>query len=76
MERQRFEDREHRKVVERLLRVWDANAHLRLGQVIARATDGVLLEYVLDAELLDLIEKGVTKTERRQLRREFPLNTV
>lgn len=77
MDRERIAaDTERRKVVERLLCVWAANPHLRLGQLLERATQGVLLEYVLDEELLGLIEQGLSKRERRRLEREYPLNAA
>jgi hypothetical protein len=69
-------EQQRRKVVERLLCAWEANSHLRLGQLLGRATTGVLLEYVLDEELLGLVEQGLTRSERRRLAREYPLNTA
>lgn len=68
-------EQERRKVVERLLCVWEASPHLRLGQLLVRATEGVLLEYVLDEELLGLVEQVLPKAERKRLAREYPLNT-
>lgn len=64
----------HRKVtLERLLRVWNANPHLRLGQLLHRSVNGVHIEYALDDELLGLVEECLTKSERRELNRELPL---
>lgn len=59
----------HREAVERLLRAWDASPHLRLGQLLSRATGEVLYEYVLDEELLGLLESGMP---RQKVVREFP----
>ncbi|MFQ5339941.1 MAG: hypothetical protein ACE5F6_00185 [Anaerolineae bacterium] len=67
-------EQERRKVVERLLCAWKVNPHLRLGQLLVRATEGVLLEYVLDEELLGLVERGLPRAERKRLAREYPLN--
>jgi hypothetical protein len=66
-------DQERRKVVERLLRAWRANPHLRLGQLLSRTVAGVKLEYVFDDELLGLLEANMPKSERQQLARDFPL---
>ena len=68
-----LEDAERRKVIERLLRVWSATPHLRLGQLLGCAIVNVQLEYVFDDELMHLIEERLPKTERRRLDREFPL---
>lgn len=71
-----MEDAERRRVVERLLRAWCASPHLRLGQLLARATVGVRLEYVFDDELLGLVEVGLSKAQKRQLARDFPVKTA
>lgn len=64
-----------RRTVERLLRVWEANPQLHLGQLLSRATRDVKLEYVFDDELLTLLEASLNRTERRQLDVDFPLHT-
>lgn len=62
-----------RTILEHVFRVWQTHPHLRLGQVIARATAEVNLEYVYDEELLALLEAGLNKTQKRQLDADFPL---
>jgi hypothetical protein len=69
-------EKHRREVVERLLRAWDASPHLRLGQLLTRAMGEVLYEYVLDEELLGLLEGGMPKAERRKAAREFSSDTV
>jgi hypothetical protein len=61
---------QHRKVLERLLLVWNANPHLRLGQLLHRSVNGVHIEYALDDELLGLVEACLPKVPWRAQPRE------
>lgn len=45
-----------RETMERLLRVWEANPELRLGQLFDRAMSGVKVGYLFDDELVKLLE--------------------
>lgn len=45
-----------REIVERLLRVWEANPRLRFGQLFYSATHGVRVDYLFDDELVRLLE--------------------
>jgi hypothetical protein len=47
--------------MERLLRVWEANPHLRLGQLLRHATYGVDISYLFDEELAELLEQHLPK---------------
>lgn len=64
-----------RRVLERLLRVWDEHPGMSLGQLIRGTTTGVLVEYLFDDELIGLMELSVSKHVRRTSARELPLTT-
>lgn len=53
-----------REVMERLLRVWEANPHLRLGQLLSNATIDVDVFYLFDDEFVKLIELYLPKKQR------------
>ena len=53
-----------RETVERLLRVWEANPHLRLGQLLRSATHGVHVAYLYDDEFVELLEQYLPKKLR------------
>ncbi len=55
-----------REVMERLLRVWEANPHLRFGQLFQNATSGVKVEYLFDDELASLVELYLPKSKKRR----------
>jgi hypothetical protein len=45
-----------REAMDRLLRVWEANPKLRLGQLLENATHDVSISYLFDDELVGLLE--------------------
>ncbi len=53
-----------REVLERLLRVWEANPHLRFGQLFQSATKGVPVDYLFDDELVRLVELYLPRKRR------------
>jgi hypothetical protein len=53
------------EVMERLLRVWEANPHLRLGQLMHNATIDVDVFYLFDDEFVALIELYLPKGQRK-----------
>jgi hypothetical protein len=53
-----------REVVERVLRVWEANPKLRLGQLLHNATHGVDIFYLYDDEFSKLLELYLPKSKR------------
>ena len=53
-----------REMMERLLRVWEANPHLRFGQLFQNATSGVRVEYLFDDELASLVELYLPKSRK------------
>ena len=60
------------EVMERLLRVWEANPHLRLGQLLSNATIDVDVFYLFDDEFVKLIELYLPKKQRGRRRSHAP----
>ena len=55
-----------RETMERLLRVWEANPHLRFGQLFRNATSGVMVDYLFDDELVRLMELYLPRNKKRR----------
>lgn len=56
-----------REVLERLHAVWEANPHLRLGQLLHQAIDGAPIDYLFDDELIQLIEEYLPRRKTRRV---------
>jgi hypothetical protein len=57
-----------REAMERLLKVWEANPHLRLGQLLSNATTDVKIFYMYDDEFVQLLELYLPKKRERKKR--------
>ena len=57
-----------REILERLLQVWEANPHLRLGQLLHNAFNKVNLFYLYDDELVKLLELYLPRKRTRRVR--------
>ena len=55
-----------REVVERILRVWEANPKLRLGQLLHHATYKAPVDFLYDDELVNLVELYLPKPRKSQ----------
>jgi hypothetical protein len=61
---------DRREAIERLLKVWEANPELRLGQLLHNATHGVDCFYLYDDEFVKLLELYLPQKRKRFKKRE------